>query len=146
MKVVQLQKAQAEANQSCNEEVAGLKRNLQAVTAAAQSGSQEAANLKGVVHARDQTLAEKDAIITSLQSQVQEGRHELKKQADQLTAEKSHSKDACSPYIHQLDEKEATIERLTAQVHQGCAVEHKQASSCHHELHEASLQLNQIKT
>lgn len=63
---MQLQKAQAEANQSCSEEVAGLKRNLQAVTAAAQSGGQEAANLKGVVHARDQALAEKDAIITSL--------------------------------------------------------------------------------
>ena len=44
-KVVLLQKAQAEANESCSQEVAALKRNLQAVTATARSGSQEVANL-----------------------------------------------------------------------------------------------------
>ena len=66
IKVVQLQKAQTEANESCNDEVAGLKRNLQALTSAAHSGSQEAANLKQVVHARESSIAEKDAIISSL--------------------------------------------------------------------------------
>ena len=44
-KVVLLQKAQAEANESCSQEVAALKRNLQAVTATARSGSQDVANL-----------------------------------------------------------------------------------------------------
>ena len=65
-----------------------------------------------MVAARESTIAEKDTIITSLQKQVQDGRQELKKQIDLMNAEKSHTKEICSPYIQKISEKDAQIDGL----------------------------------
>ena len=58
--------------------------------------------MKQAVHSHEQTIAEKDSIITSLQKQVSDSRQELKKQIQLMDQEKAHTKDVCHPYVLQL--------------------------------------------
>ena len=78
-KIIELQKAQTVNNENCHEEISSLKKDLDNMRNLSRTSSGETQSLKELVHARESSIAEKDAIITSLQKQVQDGRVELQK-------------------------------------------------------------------
>ena len=78
-KIIELQKAQTANNENCHQEISSLKKDLDELRKVSRTSSGETEGLKEMVHVRDSSIAEKDAIITSLQKQVQDGRVELQK-------------------------------------------------------------------
>ena len=73
-KIVELQRQQTNENESCNQQIKSLKKDLDDVRRDSMQATGDSERMKQAVHSHEQTIAEKDSIITSLQKQVSDSR------------------------------------------------------------------------